>query len=86
MRTWAVIKRDDEHVLLEIESTLSRSRLEKHIINKHGNLELLMTRKQVERFQNLSLYEFAKKYGQKGWTFDLWQALKGVDLGGKERV
>lgn len=78
-RMWAVVTLKGELEVVEVEGE-SRKEIEYTLINCYDDIRLMMTEAQILRFRNMSVYEFVKKYGKKGWNMRIYEELQGVKL------
>lgn len=75
---WAVVRFNGTLGVVKVEGE-SRKEIE-YALMRHYDIEMLFTEAQILRFRNLSIYEFAKKYGKKGWDLKVYEELQGVKI------
>lgn len=80
-RMWGIVQENDDSELMVVEvEGGSRKEIEYTLENHYKIVKWIMTENQILRFRNLSIYEFAKKYGKKGWTLELYYKMQRVKI------
>lgn len=78
---WAVVQENEASPLIVIQvEGKSRSKVERDLWDSFI-VKLLMTERVVKRIQGMSIYEFAKKYGEKDFTFAVYDTIGRIQTG-----